>query len=650
MLKINTVVSSPKIILNQADANTVSLFTDADISLFKSGKHFKLYEKLGAHVVNFEGVLGTYFAVWAPNAKQVTVKFFESKISSYSMQMRLDNSGIWEIFIPEISRGNLYNYLITSQTGEILEKSDPFAFKWEQQPSIASTVWDTFYSWQDESWMKNRKETNALNKPMSVYEMHFGSWSRSLESPHEFLSYRQMAEILIPYLKETGFTHVEFLPLMEHPYYPSWGYQITGYFAATNRYGTPQDLMFLIEQLHLNQIGVIFDWVPSHFPGDDHGLYRFDGSHLFEYADPKKGFHPDWQSYIFNYARNEVKSFLISNAFFWMECFHIDCLRVDAVASMLYLDYSRKEGEWIPNKYGGHENLEAIEFIKELNEALYAHFPDIQTIAEESTAFPGVTKPVYLGGLGFGMKWMMGWMHDTLEYFGKDPVHRKYEHQGITFSTLYAFTENFMLTFSHDEVVHEKGSLLNRMPGEEWQKFANLRLLYLYMFTHPGTKCLFMGNEIGQVEEWDFNKSIDWHLLEHAKHQGIKKMVTALNRLYKSEPALYEKSFDESGFEWIEGGDAESSILAYLRKGFKSDDDVLVLLNLTPVFRKEWRIGLPTKGVWKILLNSDDQKFYGSAILNDTTIQSEEIAWHGKKHSALVNLPPLSGLVLKRVI
>jgi 1,4-alpha-glucan branching enzyme len=650
MLKINTVVSSPKIILNQADANTLSLFTDADISLFKSGKHFKLYEKLGAHVVNFEGVLGTYFAVWAPNAKQVTVKFFESKISSYSMQMRLDNSGIWEIFIPVISRGNLYNYLITSQTGEILEKSDPFAFKWEQQPSIASTVWDTFYSWQDESWMKNRKETNALNKPMSVYEMHFGSWSRSLESPHEFLSYRQMAEILIPYLKETGFTHVEFLPLMEHPYYPSWGYQITGYFAATNRYGTPQDLMFLIEQLHLNQIGVIFDWVPSHFPGDDHGLYRFDGSHLFEYADPKKGFHPDWQSYIFNYARNEVKSFLISNAFFWMECFHIDCLRVDAVASMLYLDYSRKEGEWIPNKYGGHENLEAIEFIKELNEALYAHFPDIQTIAEESTAFPGVTKPVYLGGLGFGMKWMMGWMHDTLEYFGKDPVHRKYEHQGITFSTLYAFTENFMLTFSHDEVVHEKGSLLNRMPGEEWQKFANLRLLYLYMFTHPGTKCLFMGNEIGQVEEWDFNKSIDWHLLEHTKHQGIKKMVTALNRLYKYEPALYEKSFDESGFEWIEGGDAESSILAYLRKGFKSDDDVLVLLNLTPVFRKEWRIGLPTKGVWKILLNSDDQKFYGSAILNDTTIQSEEIAWHGKKHSALVNLPPLSGLVLKRVI
>lgn len=649
MLKINTAVSSPQIILNQSDAHTFSLFTDVDINLFKSGKHFKLYEKLGAHVVNIEGVSGTYFAVWAPNAKQVAVKFFSFKIAPYSMQKRVDNSGIWEIFIPGITRGNLYNYLISTQTGEILEKSDPFAFKWEQQPSITSTVWDTFYSWQDGSWMKKRKETNALNKPMSVYEMHFGSWSRSLESPHEFLSYRQMAEILIPYLKETGFTHVEFLPLMEHPYYPSWGYQITGYFAATNRYGTPQDLMFLIEQLHLNELGVILDWVPSHFPGDDHGLYRFDGSHLFEYADPKKGFHPDWKSYIFNYGKNEVKSFLISNAFFWMECFHIDCLRVDAVASMLYLDYSRKEGEWVPNIYGGKENLEAISFIKDLNQALYAQFPDIHTIAEESTAFPGVTLPVHLGGLGFGMKWMMGWMHDTLEYFGKDPVHRKYEHQGLTFSTLYAFTENFMLTFSHDEVVHEKGSLLNRMPGDEWQKFANLRLLYLYMFTHPGTKCLFMGNEIGQVDEWDFNKSIDWYLLEHVKHQGIKKMVTALNQLYKSEPALYEKSFDKSGFEWIEAGDAENSILVYLRKGFKSDDDILVILNLTPVFRKDWRIGLPIKGIWKVLLNSDDERFYGSALLNDTKISSEEIPWHGRKQSALVNLPPLSGLVLKRV-
>lgn len=650
MLKDNIALSTSQKGLNSVISNSFSLLTDLDISLFKSGKHFKLYEKLGAHVVNVEGVEGTYFAVWAPNAKKISVKFIGSNYSTYPMNKRSDGSGIWEIFIPEIIRGIRYNYLISTKTGQILEKSDPFSFKWEQQPSISSTVWDTAYSWQDNLWMENRKEHNGLNKPMSVYEIHFGSWTRSLESPYEFLTYRQMAEVLIPYLKETGFTHVEFLPLMEHPYYPSWGYQITGYFAATNRYGTPQDLMFLIEQLHLNGIGVILDWVPSHFPGDEHGLYRFDGSHLFEYDDPKKGFHPDWKSYIFNYGKSEVKSFLISNAHFWMECFHVDCLRVDAVASMLYLDYSRKEGEWLPNINGGKENLEAISFIQDLNQSLYALFPDIQTIAEESTAFPGVTRPVHLGGLGFGMKWMMGWMHDTLEYFGKDPVHRKFEHQGITFSTYYAFTENFMLTFSHDEVVHQKGSLLNRMPGDEWQKFANLRLLYLYMFTHPGTKCLFMGNEIGQVDEWDFNKSIDWHLLEHAKHQGIKRVVTALNLLYKSEPALYEKSFDESGFEWIEGSDADNSILAYLRKGFNPKDDILVILNLTPVPRNSWRVGLPVKGKWKLLLNSDEEQFYGSALFNDIEILSEEKAWHGRKYSTLVSLPPLAGLVFKRPV
>ncbi|WP_395806139.1 1,4-alpha-glucan branching protein GlgB [Daejeonella sp.] len=650
MLKDNIALSSPQKGSDSVISKSFSLLNDLDISLFKSGKHFKLYEKLGAHVVNFEGIEGIYFAVWAPNAKKISVKFIGLKSSTYPMKKRSDDSGIWEIFIPEIIRGIRYNYLISSQKGQILEKSDPFSFKWEQQPSICSTVWDTAYSWQDNSWMENRKEHNGLNKPMSVYEMHFGSWSRSLESPYEFLTYRQMSEILIPYLKETGFTHVEFLPLMEHPYYPSWGYQITGYFAATNRYGTPQDLMFLIEQLHLNGIGVILDWVPSHFPGDEHGLFRFDGSHLFEHDDFKKGFHPDWKSYIFNYGKSEVKSFLISNAHFWMECFHVDCLRVDAVASMLYLDYSRKEGEWLPNINGGKENLEAISFIQDLNQSLYTHFPDIQTIAEESTAFPGVTRPVHLGGLGFGMKWMMGWMHDTLEYFGKDPVHRKFEHQGITFSTYYAFTENFMLTFSHDEVVHEKGSLLNRMPGDEWQKFANLRLLYLYMFTHPGTKCLFMGNEIGQVDEWDFNKSIDWHLLEHAKHQGVKRVVTALNLLYKSEPALYEKSFDESGFEWVEGSDADNSILAYLRKGFNPEDDILVILNLTPVPRNSWRVGLPFKGKWKLLLNSDEEQFYGAGLFNDTEFLSEEKAWHGRKYSTLVNLPPLAGLVFKRPI
>jgi 1,4-alpha-glucan branching enzyme len=650
MLKDNIALNTPQKGSKSGISKSFSLLNDLDISLFKSGKHFKLYEKLGAHVVNVEGVDGTYFAVWAPNAKKISIKFIGSDYSTYPMKIRSDDSGIWEIFIPEFIRGIRYNYLISTQTGQILEKSDPFSFKWEQQPSISSTVWDTAYSWQDKSWMENRKEHNGLNKPMSVYEIHFGSWTRSLESPYEFLTYRQMAEVLIPYLKETGFTHVEFLPLMEHPYYPSWGYQITGYFAATNRYGTPQDLMFLIDQLHLNGVGVILDWVPSHFPGDEHGLYRFDGSHLFEYDDPKKGFHPDWKSYIFNYGKSEVKSFLISNAHFWMECFHVDCLRVDAVASMLYLDYSRKEGEWLPNINGGKENLEAISFIQDLNQSLYARFPDIQTIAEESTAFPGVTRPVHLGGLGFGMKWMMGWMHDTLEYFGKDPVHRKFEHQGITFSTYYAFTENFMLTFSHDEVVHQKGSLLNRMPGDEWQKFANLRLLFLYMFTHPGTKCLFMGNEIGQVDEWDFNKSIDWHLLEHTKHQGIKRLVTALNLLYKFEPALYEKSFDESGFEWIEGSDADNSILAYLRKGFNPKDDILVILNLTPVPRNSWRVGLPVKGKWQLLLNSDEEQFYGAGLFNDIEILSEEKAWHGRKYSTLVSLPPLAGLVFKRPV
>jgi 1,4-alpha-glucan branching enzyme len=633
---------------NRATLTSFSLFNEDDINLFKKGRHFKLYEKLGAHIVDFQGVSWTYFAVWAPNAVQLAVKFLEFKHISYQMHKRLDDSGIWEILIDGNNRGKLYNYLITTSSGEMLGKSDPFAFKWEQEPVIASTVWNTSYSWNDKTWMDNRKAFNSLNKPMSVYELHFGSWTRNIESPLEFLSYRQMAETLIPYLLETGFTHVEFLPLMEHPYYPSWGYQITGYFAATNRYGTPQDLMYLVEQLHLNQIGVIFDWVPSHFPGDDYGLYKFDGTHLFEYADPQMGFHPDWKSYIFNYSKNEVRSFLISSAHFWMDCFHGDGLRVDAVSSMLYLDFSRKEGEWQTNIYGGNENLEAISFLKDLNQSLYARFPDIQTIAEESTAFPGITTPVHAGGLGFGMKWMMGWMHDTLEYFGKDPIHRKFEHQGITFSTLYAFTENFMLTFSHDEVVHEKGSLLNRMPGDEWQKFANLRLLYVYMFTHPGTKCLFMGNEIGQVDEWDFNKSVDWHLLEHAKHQGIKMFVTDLNRLYKSEPALYEKSFDASGFEWIEGADADNSVLAYLRKGFNPTDDILVVLNLTPVFRKQWRIGLPVKGRWDLLVNSDDQQFFGADLFQADNIQSDSVQWHDRLNSALIDLPPLTGLVFKR--
>ncbi len=628
-----------------------SRFSEFDISLFRSGKHYKLYEKFGSHVIDNEGVKGTYFAVWAPNARAVSVEgnFNGWNQHSHPMQVRWDESGIWELFIPGVSTGEVYKYFIKSNSGETLEKADPFALRWEEPPSTASIVWDTWYEWEDTSWMKSRYEINALNKPMSVYEMHFGSWARSLESPEEFLSYRTMAGLLIPYLKETGFTHVEFLPLMEHPYYPSWGYQITGYFAASSRYGTPQDLMYLIDQLHENGIGVILDWVPSHFPGDEHGLYRFDGTHLYEHEDMRKGFHPDWKSYIFNYGRNEVKSFLISNAIFWLERYHADGLRVDAVASMLYLDYSRKAGEWLPNEAGGRENLEAISFLKEFNEAVYSSFPDVQTIAEESTAFVGVSRPTYQGGLGFGMKWMMGWMHDTLDYFGKDPVHRKYNHEKITFSTVYAFTENFMLPFSHDEVVHGKGSLLARMPGDEWQKFANLRLLYLYMFTHPGTKCLFMGNEIGQVSEWNFDRSLDWHLLEHAPHLGIRETVTALNTLYRSEPALYEKSFESGGFEWIEGGDAENSVLVYSRKGNDSANELVVALNMTPVPRKAWRIGLPSAGQWQIILNSDDKQFYGSNMVEDLLIASENVEWHGKPQSGRLTLPPLGGLVLKRV-
>ncbi|MBC7744808.1 MAG: 1,4-alpha-glucan branching protein GlgB [Flavobacterium sp.] len=627
-----------------------SRFTDFDISLFKAGKHYKLYEKLGSHVVEHAGQKGTYFAVWAPNATMVSLmgNFNGWDKDTIPMNARWDGSGIWETFVPHIGNGEIYKYSIRSNSGEVLEKGDPFAFRWEEPPSTASMVWDTWFEWKDVEWMKDRKTANSLNQPFSVYEMHFGSWARSLESPDEFLSYREMADRLVPYLMDMEFTHVEFMPLMEHPFAPSWGYQITGYFAACSRFGTPQDFMYLIEQLHQNGIGVILDWVPSHFPGDAHGLYKFDGTHLYEHADMRKGFHPDWKSYIFNYGRNEVRSFLISNAIFWIDRFHADGLRVDAVASMLYLDYSRKEGEWIPNDFGGRENLEAISFLQEFNEAVYGEFPDVQTIAEESTAFPGVSRPVYLGGLGFGMKWMMGWMNDTLSFFEKDPFFRKHHHSRITFSTEYAFTENFMLPFSHDEVVHGKGSLLNKMPGDEWQKFANLRLLYAYMFTHPGTKLLFMGDEFGQGREWNHNQSLDWHVLEYASHQGLKQFVKSLNHLYKNEPALYEKSFSHEGFEWIEGGDVDNSVLVYSRKGNQIEQSVVVILNLTPVPRPSYRIGLPLPGTWKTILNSNELKFYGSGLAGAPQAESEQISWQGKPQSAAINLPPLACIIIKK--
>jgi 1,4-alpha-glucan branching enzyme len=628
---------------------TYSLLTDFDVALFQSGKHFKLYEKFGSHVVTHKGVVGTYFAVWAPNAQYVSVigNFNGWEKGSHKLFVRWDGSGIWEGFIPNVGDGETYKYFINSSSGEDLEKSDPFALRWEEPPHTASIVTHTYYEWTDKEWMSTRIKHNALNQPYSVYEVHFGSWARGLEDPDAFLSYREMARKLVPYVKEMGFTHVEFMPLMEHPYYPSWGYQIVGFFAASTRYGSPQDLMFLVEELHKAGIGVILDWVPSHFPGDAHGLYNFDGTHLYEHADVRKGFHPDWKSYIFNYGRNEVRAFLISNAIFWLERYHIDGLRVDAVASMLYLDYSRKHGEWEPNIYGGNHNLEAVSLLKEFNEAVYSYFPDVQTIAEESTSFTGVSRPTFTGGLGFGMKWMMGWMNDTLKYFAEDPINRKYHHAQVTFSTVYAFTENFMLPLSHDEVVYGKKSILRKMPGDDWQQFANLRLLYSYMFTHTGTKLLFMGDEFGQSEEWDYKKSLDWHLLEYAPHRGISETVKALNKLYRSEPALYEKSFTWNGFEWIDGGNADDSILVYRRMGNDAKDDLVIILNMTPVPRHGFRIGVPKNGVWKEVFNSDELNYNGTGLTNPEPLASEAVEWQWKQNSVLVTIPPLGAVVLK---
>lgn len=633
----------------QAPVETFSLFTDFDIRLFREGRHYKLYEKFGSHVVLHEGKPGTYFAVWAPNAESVQVIGNFNGWNPYAHQLfpRWDSSGIWEGFIPHISIGELYKYRIQSYQGEVLEKADPFALLNEVPPSTASIVSTNWYEWDDAEWMATRHERNGLNQPMSVYEMHLGSWIRDSHDPGRLLNYREVADKLVPYIKEAGFTHVELLPVMEHPYYPSWGYQVTGFFAASARYGSTQDLMYFVEQMHQHGIGVILDWVPSHFPGDAHGLHRFDGTHLYEHQDPRQGYHPDWGSYIFNYGRNEVRSFLISSALFWLDRYHVDGLRVDAVASMLYLDYSRKDGEWIPNEFGGHENLEAVRFLKEFNEAVYGFFPDIQTIAEESTAWPGVTRPVYSGGLGFGMKWMMGWMHDTIGYFGRDPLYRKHHHDQVTFSILYAYHENFMLPLSHDEAVHGKGSLVNKMPGDEWQKFANLRALYVYMFTHLGTKLLFMGGEFAQTSEWDFNGQLDWHLMQYEPHKGMFELIKALNHLYRGEPSLYEHSFSPEGFQWVEVGDHQHSVLAYLRKGHHPQDDVLVILNLTPVVRYYYRCGLPAGGQWEVLLNSDDPQYGGSGV-EQPDVEAEELEWMGLPWSANLVLPPLAGLVLRR--
>jgi 1,4-alpha-glucan branching enzyme len=625
-----------------------SLFSLKDIQLFQEGSHDRLYEKFGSHTVTYEGVTGTYFAVWAPNAAYVSVigDFNEWNTYSHTLLPRWDKSGIWEGFLPGIKEDQLYKYFIRSNSGEELRKGDPYANRWELRPKTASVVSNLEYKWKDAAWMKSRGKKNSLKSPFSVYEVHLGSWRRPDPNDHEvFYSYKEIGAMLVPYVKEMGFTHVEFMPVMEHPFDGSWGYQLTGFYAPTARYGTPQEFMALVDAFHHAGIGVILDWVPSHFPYDDHGLYRFDGTHTYEYADMRKGFHPDWNSYVFNYARNEVRSFLLSNALFWLDKFHIDGLRVDAVASMIHLDYSRKAGQWEPNEQGGNENLEAISFLKEMNSTIYSRFPDVQTIAEESTSFYGVSRPVFMGGLGFGMKWMMGWMNDTLDYFKKDPYFRKWYHNQITFSIMYTFSENFMLPLSHDEVVHGKSPMIYKMPGDDWQQFANLRLMYSYMFTHPGTKLLFMGDEIADTKEWNYKTELSWDLLKHKTHEGLQQYVKALNKLYTTEPILYETQFDINTFEWINAEDHENSVLIYARKS-PAGEVILIALNMTPIPREDYPVAIPWKNSFKEMLNSDAAVFYGSNVVNTGTLKPRP-GKYGKPYDLLLRLPPLGASILK---
>lgn len=626
--------------------------TDDDLHFFNEGTHMHLYEKMGAHPHGRGKGAGTNFAVWAPNAEHVSVI---GDFNGWDWQRnRLEprgSSGIWEGVVQGAGVGSVYKYHIVSRhNGYRVDKADPFAFRAEVPPRTGSIVSDLSYEWSDADWLRTRRERQSLDSPMSVYEVHLGSWRRSPDDPEKFLSYRQIAPQLAEYVSRMGFTHVELLPIMEHPFYGSWGYQATGYFAATSRFGQPQDLMYLIDVLHQHGIGVILDWAPAHFPSDEHGLAYFDGTHLYEHDDPRQRIHPDWQSYVFNYGRNEVRSFLLSSAMFWLDKYHIDGLRVDAVASMLYLDFSRKEGEWVPNRFGRRENNEAIDFLRQFNAAVYERSPHgsgVQTIAEESTAWPMVSRPTYVGGLGFGYKWDMGWMHDTLSYFKHDPVHRSFHHSNLTFRQLYAFTENFVLPLSHDEVVHLKGSLLNKMPGDPWQKFANLRLLLTYMWTQPGKKMLFMGGEFGQWEEWNHDKSLDWHLLDHEPHEGVRRTVERLNFLLREEHALHELDVEPSGFEWIDCCDTANSIVSYLRKSRQPGAELVVVLNFTPVPRHNYQIGVPHGGYWEELFNSDAREYGGSGQGNFGGVQAAPISRHGRSHSITLTLPPLAGVILK---
>jgi len=627
-----------------------SLFNEEDVNNFQNGTHYSLYKKFGSHSLTVLNKEGYYFAVWAPNATRVNVigDFNNWDTNAHPLFVRLDKSGIWEGFIPGIKEYDNYKYYIEGYEGAVSYKGDPFAFHWELRPATASKTKNLHHEWKDENWMKHRKKHNSLNAPWSIYEMQLASWMKPDPNDEDsFNSYSEITKLLIPYIKKMGFTHVEFMPVMEYPYDASWGYQGTGYFAASSRFGIPEDLMKLIEALHNENIGVILDWVPSHFPNDSHGLFMFDGTHTYEYADMRKGFHPDWNSYIFNYARGEVRSFLISNARFWFEKFHIDGMRVDAVSSMLRLDYSREEGEWEPNKFGGNGNLEAIAFIQDMNAMVYRDFPDVQMIAEESTDWPAITGLTIDGGLGFGMKWMMGWMHDTINYFKVDPLYRKDQQNKFSFSMAYFYDENFLLPLSHDEVVHGKSPMIYKMPGDDWQKFANLRVLYSYMYTHPGGKLLFMGNEFGQTSEWNFATELDWYLLQFEAHKKLQDCVSDLNNLYTSQPALYEYQFDPRGFEWIDLNHQDECVIVYMRKGKEKHNNVLVVFNMTPVERLNWKIQVKGKSKWKQIFCSDDEKYWGTGRFTDQEITRKLLDKRTRLFEINLNLPALSAIVLQ---
>jgi 1,4-alpha-glucan branching enzyme len=632
-----------------AALTSAHLLTDNDLYLFNEGSHYRLYDKMGAHLIAHNGQAGAVFSVWAPNARSVSVvgSFNDWNPKANYLEPRA-SSGVWEGFVPGATRGALYKFHIESnRQGYRVDKTDPIGLLHEKPPRTASVVWDLDYQWADNEWMTKRSASNSLRAPQAIYEMHLGSWMRVPEEDNRPLTYRETAPRLADYVNKMGFTHVEFLPVMEHPFYGSWGYQTTGYFAPTARFGTPQDFMYLVDYLHQHGIGVILDWVPSHFPSDAHGLAYFDGTHLYEHADSRQGFHPDWKTYIFNYGRAEVRSFLLSSAMFWLDKYHADGLRVDAVASMLYLDYSRKQGEWIANKYGGRENLDAIEFLRRFNQEAYKEHADIQTTAEESTSWPMVSKPVYLGGLGFGEKWDMGWMHDTLKYFQNDPIHRKYHHNLLTFRMLYSWHENFVLPLSHDEVVHGKGSLVGKMAGDEWQKFANLRLLFGYMYAQPGKKLLFMGGEFGQVREWSHDSSLEWHVLQYPNHRGVQAWMEQLNRFYRSEPAMHVFDNDPAGFEWVDVNDNLMSTISLVRKSENAQDTVLAVFNFTPVPRIGYRVGVPHGGYWREMLNSDGREYGGSGMGNFGGVQAEAESVHGRPFSLKLTLPPLATLFLK---